>query len=571
MLKQVTIWLLRFIFFYQLIAVAHGQLIEEGDWYIKQINIPKKFVEKPIKKEVVIAVVDDGVRTTHQSLKGFIWKNPKEIARNHVDDDGNGFIDDVNGWDVSDSNNKIDPPSLRLDEYYHGTHLSSIITKIVSTYFTESASRFIKIMPVKSLSDEAKTTYLKDGFQGIKYAIKAGADIILCSWSVAHISKEESDILQEAHDKGIIIIASAGNFPEDREQYPAAHPTVVAVAASNTKNKKIKKSNYGQFVDLLAPGINIRGASSLSDSKYKLREGTSFSTAMVAAAAALVRWQHPTFSNRQVEACLKSSATAIKETNPLFTGKLGVGLLNVGEAINCDILTKDTQKQKRIEYPQGFLHLNLSSKKQISWMIKPQGQFRGIRFKPMAVKGDVNNAALKFYSGDSLNAQFIESYPLSNPPENIYIPGTQVYVVLETEDSEPNFDGLIEFEIDPINYRNLYCHGKKKLNEEGILEDGSGFENYSMETSCQWLITAPKGKVIHFKFTKFDTEAMTDWVYFFNGEKTNEKVMAGFSGSDIPPELTTWRNQVLVWFLSDGKNQGKGWQAVYSFQDISKN
>jgi serine protease len=175
---------------------------------------------------------------------------------------------------------------------------------------------------------------------------------------------------------------------------------------------------------------------------------------------------------------------------------------------------------------------------------------------------------MKFYSNDSTEANFIESYPLSNPPESIYISGTQAYAVMEADSSDPKFDGLVEYEVDTIDFRNLHCRGTQKLNTEGSMEDGSGPENYSMETSCKWLITAPRGKVIHIKFTQFDIEALTDWVYFFDGAGTQQtNIMAGFSGPKIPPELTTWSNQVLVWFVTDGKNQGNGWKADYSFQD----
>jgi len=548
-------------------GLAQAQTVMDKNWYIHHLNIPENRAATSNKKEIVIAIVDDGVRTSHQELKSFIWSNPKEIPRNHIDDDGNGFIDDVHGWDVSDNNKTIFPPLDRLDDFYHGTHLASIITRIAGTYFGDSASSIIKIMPVKSLSDEANNTSLKDGYKGIKYAIQTGADIILCSWSVAHISRAEIEILEEANRKGIVIVASAGNFPQDRKQYPAAHSTVIAVAASSPQKEKIKKSNYGQFVDLLAPGIGIHGASSLSEKGYEVREGTSFSTAMVAAAAALIKWEHPSYSNKQVEACLKSSAAALKMTNPLYTGKLGAGLLNIKEAVKCDLLTTDAQNQNPLEYPQGYLRLYLPSEKSRSWLIKPQGQFKGIRLKPVAVSGDVGNSVIKFYSNDSSNGKFIESYPLSNPPESIYIPGTQVYAVLEAETSGMNFDGLVEYEVEPIDYRNLYCKGTRKLSAEGVLEDGSGSEHYSMESSCKWLITAPKGKVIHIKFSEFDTEALMDWVYFFNGDKTNEKIMAGFSGPKIPPELTTWRNQVLIWFVTNGQNQGKGWKAEYSFQN----
>jgi hypothetical protein len=224
--------------------------------------------------------------------------------------------------------------------------------------------------------------------------------------------------------------------------------------------------------------------------------------------------------------------------------------------------------KNQLNQPQGFLRIHSPQGKSIAWTIRPPGHFKGIRFRPVAVQGDTGQGVLKLYSDDSVDAKLVESYPLSNPPESIYIPGTQAYVVLDADN--PKLDGLVEYEVETIDFRNLYCRGTQKLNVEGTIEDGSGPENYSMETNCKWLITAPKGKVIHFKFTEFDTEALTDWVYFFNGAKTNEKMMAGFSGPKIPPELTTWRNQVLVWFVTDGKNQGKGWKAEYSFQDAQK-
>jgi len=567
MLKRMTLMTLLLGVFSLVAGATNSQAAPEGDWYLSNLNIPQNRAPATGKKEIVIAIVDDGVRTTHHDLKDFIWTHPKEIPRNHIDDDGNGFTDDVHGWDVSDRNNTIAPPPDRLAEFYHGTHLAGIVTRIARTYFGDSASRFIKILPVKSLADEANNTYLKNGYKGIEYAVQAGADIILCAWSVEHISREEIEILEEAYRKGIVVVASAGNFPEDRKQYPAAHPTVIAVAGSNQKNEKAKKSNYGQFVDLSAPGMNIRGASSLSDTGYERKDGTSFSTAMAAAAAALVRWVHPDYSNRQVEACLKSSADVVTVFNPAYSGKRGAGQLNIGGAVECRILTGDIEEKNLLISHQGFLRIHSPKGKSISWTIQPQGQFKGIRFRPVALQGDAGKSVLKFYSDRSAGAKLIESFPLSNPLESVFIPGISAFVTLETDTPDPNFDGLVEYEVDTINFRTLYCHGTQHLTEEGTLEDGSGPKNYAMESDCKWLITAPKGKVIHIKFVEFDTEVRTDWVYFFNGKGTHEKIMAVYSGPNIPPELTTWGNQVLVWFVTDGKNQGKGWKAEYRFQD----
>ena len=159
----------------------------------------------------------------------------------------------------------------------------------------------------------------------------------------------------------------------------------------------------------------------------------------------------------------------------------------------------------------------------------------------------------------------IGSYSLATLPKSVFVPGTAAFVTFEPKNSGPKLDWLLEYRAEAINFSTLYCHGTASLDEEGTFEDGSGHHDYSPNTDCKWLITAPKGKVIHFKFTQFDTEAKSDLLYFFNGAGTHERIMAILSGPTLPPELTTWSNQVLVWFVTDGKNQGQGWKAEYRF------
>ena len=96
---------------------SYGQSPTDRNWFIKDVHTPISI--KPVlkKKKIVIAVVDDGVRITHHDLQKFIWENPKEIANNKIDDDGNGYIDDINGWDVADNNNTVIPPGYRLKDF----------------------------------------------------------------------------------------------------------------------------------------------------------------------------------------------------------------------------------------------------------------------------------------------------------------------------------------------------------------------------------------------------------------------------------------------------------------------
>lgn len=84
------------------------------------------------RKVIKVAVVDDGFRLSHQAIKSFIFTNPKEIIGNKIDDDGNGYVDDVHGWDVSDHDNNVNPPATRLKDFYHGTYIASIITSFNS-------------------------------------------------------------------------------------------------------------------------------------------------------------------------------------------------------------------------------------------------------------------------------------------------------------------------------------------------------------------------------------------------------------------------------------------------------
>ena len=125
----------------------------------------------------------------------------------------------------------------------------------------------------------------------------------------------------------------------------------------------------------------------------------------------------------------------------------------------------------------------------------------------------------------------------------------------------------MRYEAEAIDFANLYCRGIREIRVEGSIDDGSGPNAYSARSSCKWLITAPEGKVVRFQFDALDTEPRTDMVHFFDGARTNEKVMAIFSGNELPPVFTTWRNQVLVWFLSDDHTQGQGWSATFTFED----
>jgi hypothetical protein len=549
-------------------GAARGQTRDQGGWFLDDVRVPAKLVPRANLKPVVIAIVDDAVRITHRDLADLIWTNPLEIQGNRVDDDGNGHVDDVHGWDVSDDDGDVGAPAHRTD-LYHGTHLAGIVATVVRAAYGDAAPRVVRIMPVKALADNSRTTAIANGYAGIAYAVAAGADIIICSWGVGQITPPESRVLQDAADRGILVMASGGNLPEEREQFPAAHATVIAVTSTDQRGQKVANANFGQFIDIAAPGVAIRGASPASDDGYDVRDGTSQATAITGAAAALIKLQHPSFSPREIEACLLSASAPIESPGREFSAKLGAGKLNVEAAVACRLLVDDTPPTNRRVHTKGFLHGSNTSAAPINWAIEPPGEFSGIRFRLVPGRGQAARGRLEFRADRSPDARVVASHPLDALPASVYVAGGTAYVTFIPDGNPGPAGWLMQYEAAAIDFRTLYCRGTKDIREEGTLTDGSGPANYSARTDCRWHITAPPGKVIRFRVDDFDTEAKVDLVSFFNGAAAlQEQLMAILSGpGTTPTEVTTWSHEVLVWFVTDGRNQGRGWQMTYRFVD----
>lgn len=242
---------------------------EDGEaWGIEKIQAKRLWEEKIVgSKDIVVAVIDTGVDYTHEALKGNIWTNEKEIPNNGVDDDENGFVDDIHGWDFA--NGDADP----MDDNNHGTHCSGIIGgKGVGV------AKNVKIMALKFLTHDGKGDLL-GAVQSIEYARKMGADIMSNSWGASGFtSKILEDQIKEAEKAGIIFVAAAGNEYHNNDTtptYPASFKlnNVISVAATDKEDKKAWFSNWGETVHVAAPGVVIY--SSVIGNKYKTYSGTS--------------------------------------------------------------------------------------------------------------------------------------------------------------------------------------------------------------------------------------------------------------------------------------------------------
>jgi hypothetical protein len=341
------------------------------------------------------------------------------------------------------------------------------------------------------------------------------------------------------------------------------------VAGLDSENRKSPVSSYGNFVDLSAPASGIISASSLSDTGREPREGTSFATPMVAAAAAILKLENPGISRREILARLKNSAVLVEADNPSYRARLGAGKLDIRGALASTLPPVPAGDHNDLIHPQGTIAVSSDFRSAMRWVIDSQADIRGTRFTMSEAAAPGFPGVIRFLSNMSDAPAQVAEYRIDAIPGEIFVPGPSAIVEFEpssdSNDESASNPFLIDYRSETVDVSTLYCSGTRILEIEGSFDDGSQVENYSPNSDCKWLITAPPGHVIHITFSEFDTEPRTDFVYFFNGSGTHEKIMAIFSGQNIPPELTTWGNQVLVWFVTDGENEFGGWKAEYKF------
>jgi len=207
---------------------------------------------------IIIAVIDSGIDYNHPDLRDNIWIN--EVELNGVDgedDDNNGYIDDVRGWNFADDNNNP------MDSNSHGTHVAGIIgAEGNNATGISGVCRNIKIMPLKFL-DSLGVGLVSDEVDAIQYAIDNGAHIINASFGDPGYSNPEQDAIGEAQYAGVLFISAAGNegkLIDSYPIYPAAYTldNIISVTASNQNDQLPYWANYGRVgVDVAAPGVNI--------------------------------------------------------------------------------------------------------------------------------------------------------------------------------------------------------------------------------------------------------------------------------------------------------------------------
>jgi subtilisin family serine protease len=312
--------------------------------YNKQLHHPIIQSEKAWNlttghKEIVVAVTDDGYRLDHEDLKDSWYSNPNEIPGNNIDDDNNGYVDDVTGWDFNEGDNS---PMSDSRAGSHGTHVAGIVAAgfdngVGVTGFGPK----IKVMPIKFYGKNTWTSAMV--LESYTYAADNGAHIITTSYYIDNFVGDQAyeKALEYAYDKGLILFNSAGNGSA-RQSKRTQFKRLILVASTKTKgswgskpDQKSSFSNYGRGVDIAAPGDPIHSTGrSLS---YVDMSGTSMAAPNAAGLAALIWSAHPDYTRDQVVAKLYAAVDNVDSLNSRYKHLLGSGRINAFKAVKDEV------------------------------------------------------------------------------------------------------------------------------------------------------------------------------------------------------------------------------------------
>lgn len=301
------------------------------------IDLPEALAHATVQTQVVVGIVDTGIDYNHPDLRDNMWKNPGEIAGNNRDDDGNGFIDDVYGFNFV--NNTGNP----MDDDEHGTHVAGTIAASLnnSQGVAGIASGAAKLMAIKFLDANGSGTYA-NAIRALNYATMMSSrgvnlKVLNNSWGGYGTVPALEDAVNATNAAGMLFVASAGNESNDNngefKAIPASYASsnIISVAATNNLDELASFSNYGATtVDLAAPGVGI--LSTTPGNRYQSFNGTSMAAPHVAGALALAWACHPDKTSTEIQDALFGSVDALDSLDgAVATG----GRLNVNNLLTA--------------------------------------------------------------------------------------------------------------------------------------------------------------------------------------------------------------------------------------------
>jgi len=297
---------------------------QSGGTVDADVDAPEAYDKIGASGPAVVAVCDDGVDYNHPDLAGNIWVNPGEIPANGIDDDGNGFVDDVRGWDFASNDNTPLPGGS------HGTHVAGSVSAVVNNGVGAAGfGNNVKIMPIRHYSGQS--TWMTALANGVDYARRNGADVITVSYAIDGYTQFLVESIMRAELDDVIYCNSAGNNGQlnpARQAIRDMASNVVFVASSTRTDTRSSFSNYGTKIDIAAPGSDIY--STLPNNTYGNNSGTSMATPHVAGALGSIRAKFPNLTARQALDLMLGSADPVANMGTNF------GRLNWDRAMEND-------------------------------------------------------------------------------------------------------------------------------------------------------------------------------------------------------------------------------------------
>lgn len=293
---------------------------------------------------ITIALIDTGINVSHEDLSDKLWVNPREIANNGVDDDGNGYVDDIKGYNFIQNNNDL------ADNNGHGTSVASIMVANTNNGKGIAGINWsAKIMVLKALNSLGGGEY-SHVISAIKYAVNNGARIINMSFGTYINNADLESAVNYAISSGVTVVAAAGNNSQEKLLYPASYTDTVAVGAVDSVGARASFSNYGGNLDVVAPGVNVPAAHFERNDAYAKYSGTSYAAAQITGLVSLMLSRRSDLTPGQIESFLK--ATATPGNNAL---EYGSGLVDARKALDVIIQSAPITSTIIVAVPTGLL------------------------------------------------------------------------------------------------------------------------------------------------------------------------------------------------------------------------
>ncbi len=385
---------------------------------------------------VVVCIIDTGCKLDHPDLLGRIWQNAKEIAGNGMDDDNNGKIDDIQGWDfVNNDNNPT-------DDYGHGSNVTGVVGVTGNNSIGYAGMDWnCKLMIVKCLDNSNNGLY-SNIIAGIYYAVDNGAKVINLSLTgTSTVSQSFETAVNYAWNKGVLIVTSMGNNNVNTVLYPAAYSNLIAVGSINPNGKRTKPffwsttsgSNYGSHIDVVAPGNYIYGISFSSNTNYGTYwGGTSQAAPYVSGLAALMLAKNKNLTSTQLKNLIEKGCDDQtgdpSEDTAGFDNYYGWGRINVKKTLDLVPINTGISDLKDAS---ELLHVSPNPSKgifTISYQNYATSQDNGIlTFPDFSVKGggvvrilDISGRTVVEQNIQSLDKEWIMDVDLTQQPTGVY-------------------------------------------------------------------------------------------------------------------------------------------------------